>query len=83
MFIRVVHRQGWDVELVESGGKRNFPSRREALAFAQAEGPEWIELGEVVPGTPEVPQHHRWKTLRRGPDGRYAESGLSWGGRRS
>jgi hypothetical protein len=79
-FVRVVHRQGWDVELVGGGEKRNFGTRDEAVAFAEGEQPDWIELGEVVPAAGEVPQHHRWRTLRRRPDGSYAEVGLNWGG---
>ena len=80
-FIRVVHRQGWDVERVGEESKRNFPSRDEAMAFATGEAPDWIEVGEVVYETPEVPQHHRWSTLRRRPDGTYQETGLKWGGK--
>ncbi len=83
MFVRVVHRQGWDVELVEEGAKLNFASRAEALAHAEAQAPDWIELGVFVAGTESAPQHHEWTTLRRQPDGGYAESGLSWGGRRA
>jgi hypothetical protein len=82
VFVRVVHRQGWDVELIEQERKRNFPSRAEALAFAESQQPDWIELGVVVHAAGPLPQHHQWTTLRRQPDGRYAESGLSWGGRR-
>jgi len=82
VFVRVVHRQGWDVELVEQGRKRNFPSQEEALAFAESQQPDWIELGVVVQATGGLPQHHQWTTWRRQPDGRYAGSGLSWGGRR-
>jgi hypothetical protein len=93
MFVRVVHRQGWDVETVDESGDEsgrgdrglpvrteNFASREEALARAREGGPDWIELGEVVPASGEVAQHHRWTTLRRLPDGSYAASGLSWGG---
>ena len=80
MFVRVVHRQGWDVELVERGETRNFPAKRDALEFARSLEPEWIEIGEVVPAAPGLPQHHRWTSLRRSPDGAYAESRLAWGG---
>jgi hypothetical protein len=83
MFVRVVHRQGWDVELIDRGETRNFPNPEEALAFAQGEQPDWIEVGELVYATETVPQHHRWKTLRRRPDGTYRDSGLGWGGRTS
>lgn len=79
-FIRVVHRQGWDVELVGTGKKQNFADREEALRFAERNQPDWIELGVVVPATDRVPQHHRWVTLRRRSDGGYAEVGLNWGG---
>jgi hypothetical protein len=85
-FARVVHRRGWDVELVREAQPEpetsNFPDRAAALEFAIANAPEWIEVGEVVPAQGDVPQHHRWTTLRRAGDGSYAESGLAWGGRR-
>ncbi len=84
MFARVVHRQGWDVELLEAGErdpeKHNFPDRETALDFARSKEPEWIEVGVVVPASEGAPQHHEWRTLRRRPDGGYGESGLSWGG---
>ena len=84
MFARVVHRQGWDVELMEPGWAEpqtsNFGDRGSALEFARSQLPEWIEVGVVVPEGPDAPQHHEWRTLRRQPDGSYAESGLSWGG---
>ena len=85
MFIRVVHRKGWDVEQVGQEGEvqtHNFAGRDDALDFARTFEPEWIELGEVVPATAEAPQHHRWTTLRRANDGSYVASGLAWGGRR-
>ncbi len=79
----MVHRRGWDVELVDGSQPetRNFESREAALVHARSLGPEWIELGEVVYATPQLPQHHRWTTLRRKPDGAYAPTGLSWGGK--
>ena len=83
MFVRVVHRRGWDVERVGEKGDvetGNFPSREAALEHARSLGPEWIEVGDVVPATPEAPQHHRWTTLRRRADGTYSGSGLAWGG---
>ena len=58
----------------------NFPSREAALAHARSLEPEWIEVGEVVPASAHLPQHHRWTTLRRRADGAYAPAGLSWGG---
>lgn len=79
-FIRVVHRQGWDVELVGTGKKQNFPDRRQAIRFAERNQPDWIEVGEVVPAAAGIPQHHRWVTLRRRSDGSYDEVGLNWGG---
>ena len=81
MFVRVVHRQGWDVELVDREEKRNFASREDALGFAESLEPEWIEVGVVVPEREGRPQHHEWQTLRRRPGGGYAPSGLSWGGK--
>ena len=84
VFVRVVHRVGWDVEVVREDGSvetENLPERDAALEHAKLLEPEWIELGEVVRQTDEAPQHHRWKTLRRLPGGEYAESGLNWGGR--
>jgi hypothetical protein len=81
-FVRVVHRQGWDVELVEGAGvrKENFPDREAALEYARSLSPDWIELGEVEFAHDDVPQHHRWTTLRRNLDGSYAPSNLKWGG---
>jgi hypothetical protein len=81
MFVRVVQRQGWDLELVERQEKLTFVSREAALNHARSLEPEWIELGEVVAATSQVPQHHIWVTLRRQPDGSYQRSGLAWGGR--
>jgi hypothetical protein len=84
VFVRVVHRRGWDVEEVGEGGAvetRNFGAREQALEFAQSLAPDWIEVGEVVYATSEAPQHHRWTTLRRRADGTYAASPLAWGGR--
>ena len=79
-FVRVVQRRGWDVELVTAGETRNYPTREAAMEFALAQAPDWIEVGEVVAATSEAPQHHRWTTLRRGPDGAYRASLLNWGG---
>ncbi len=79
----MVHRRGWDVEVVDRSelATSNFLSRDAALAHARALEPEWIELGEVVPAQGSLPQHHRWTTLRRRPDGGYAAAGLNWGGK--
>jgi hypothetical protein len=84
-FVRVVHRQGWDVEIVSRENQaepetRNFADRDAALEFARSLEPDWIEVGEVVYATETVPQHHEWETLRRRADGNYAASALKWGG---
>ena len=83
MFVRVAHRQGWDVERVGEGGavsKQTLATREEALELARSLDPQWIEVGEITGlGTPE--QQHRWTTLRRRADGSYAPSGLRWGGK--
>jgi hypothetical protein len=83
MFVRVVHRIGWDLEVVGEAGSvetSNFPDREKALQHARGLEPGWIELGEVVPATETVPQHHRWTTLRRQADGSYQASRLNWAG---
>ena len=79
-FVRVVERQGWDVELVDEDRTLNFPDREAAMRAAQEAGPEWIEVGVVVPAAGDTAQHHRWTSLRRGPGGDYQPSGLRWGG---
>jgi len=80
-FVRVVHRQGWEVELVRAGQpveSEVLASREDALSRAESMAPEWIEVGDIVClGT--VDQHHSWTTLRRSPDGSYGVSGLRWG----
>ena len=81
LYIRVVHREGWDVELIEQGRIRNFATREEAMACATEQHPAWIEVGEVTELTGDQPGHHVWTTLQREQDGGYRESGLSWGGR--
>lgn len=85
MFARVVHRQGWDVELIEPGSaqpeRSNFGDRESALEFARSRRPEWIEVGVVVPESADAPQHHEWRTLRRDQHGGYTDSGLGWGGK--
>jgi hypothetical protein len=83
VFVRVVHRIGWDLEVVGEAGqveKANFADRQAALDRAHHLQPEWIEVGEVVPAGDDVPQHHRWTTLRRQPDGSYQASPLNWAG---
>jgi hypothetical protein len=79
-FVRVAHRQGWEVEVVQHAGvveSETLASREEALAYAKSLGPDWIEVGDIVGlGTPA--QQHSWTTLRRGADGLYAPSTLKW-----
>jgi hypothetical protein len=83
VFVRVVHRQGWEVELVQAGQrveKEILASREEALSLAESMAPDWIEVGDIV-GLGTADQHHSWTTLRRGRDGSYAASDLHWGER--
>jgi hypothetical protein len=83
MFVRVAHRQGWDVEVVGGAGEvavETLPSRVAALDRARSLEPDWIEVGDIV-GLGTESQHHSWTTLRRRPDGTYAPSGLRWGGK--
>jgi hypothetical protein len=77
-FARVVERQGWILETVWDGGSETFPDCEAALTAAKQLSPDWIEIGEITPATAASPQHHRWRTLRKQPDGTYAESGLRW-----
>ena len=79
-FVRVVHRSGWEVEVIgESGAveKVSRGSREEALDYAVVLSPDWIEVGDIV-GLDTPGQHHEWTTLRRRPDGSYAASALAW-----
>ena len=82
MFVRVAHRQGWEVEVVQtdhSVTKNILASRDEALRHAESMEPDWIEVGDIIGlGTPG--QHHSWTTLHRQADGSYALSKLRWGG---
>ncbi|HZU17966.1 MAG TPA: hypothetical protein VFD01_15365 [Candidatus Dormibacteraeota bacterium] len=80
MFVRVVQREAWEVE-VPGKATRSFASEREAMAFARSLMPAWVEVGVVVPAREGVPRHHRWTTLRRSQAGSYVVSGLRWGGR--
>jgi hypothetical protein len=80
-FVRVVQREGWDVELIHEGRVLTFPDRARAMERALAAEPEWIELGQVVDAAGDAPRHHVWTTLRRRADGSYRESGLGWAGR--
>ncbi len=83
VFVRVVHRIGWDLEVVGTEGQidtSNFADRQGALDRARDLQPDWIEVGEVVPAAGDVPQHHSWTTLRRQRDGSYQPSALNWAG---
>lgn len=83
MFVRVAHRRGWDVEQIGQAGAvqtDTVATREEALALARSLNPDWIEVGDIV-GLGTDSQQHSWTTLRRGPDGSYAPSGLRWGGK--
>ena len=77
-FARVVERDGWVLETVWDGRSVSFRDRQEALDQAVRLAPDWIEVGDVAPATNVTPRRHRWRTLRRQPDGRYLESGLRW-----
>ena len=82
-FVRIAHRQGWVVEVVRAGGvveSDTLASREEALSYAEALAPDWIEIGDIVGlGTPA--QQHSWSTRRRSPDGTYLPSALRWRGK--
>lgn len=83
-FVRVVHRHGWQVEVVgDLGAVDSFTcsSREEALRRAKSLAPDWIEVGDIV-GLDTPDQHHAWTTLRRRADGSYALSPLKWQTRR-
>lgn len=79
-FVRVAHRQGWEVEVI-SGTQLLDSSicntREEALDRAMSLAPDWIEVGDIVALDTED-QHHEWTTLRREADGSYAPSPLKW-----
>ena len=80
IFVRVAHRQGWQVDkiegtnIVESSIRK---TRAEALEYAQSMSPEWIEVGDIQ-GLDTPDQQHVWTTLRRQPDGTYLPSPLKW-----
>lgn len=78
-FVRVVERDGWDVEFIEPASAQHYRTRDRAMAAARASSPDWIEVGVLVPESPDKPRHHSWSTLRRAPGGDYLPSGLSWG----
>ena len=78
LFVRVAHRHGWEVEIVESVRAvepESLASREEALAYARSLGPDWIEIGDII-GLGTSAQQHSWTTLRRRPDGSYEPSPL-------
>ena len=79
-FVRVAHRQGWQVEVI-SGTKLVESSihntRDQALQHAMSLAPDWIEVGDIV-ALDTADQHHEWTTLRRQADGSYAPSALKW-----
>jgi hypothetical protein len=82
-FVRIAHRQGWEVQVVRTGEPVEteiHPTREAALARAVAMQPDWIEIGDIV-GLGTESQHHSWSTLRRRSDGSYGPSELRWGGR--
>ncbi|HET7419017.1 MAG TPA: hypothetical protein VFL27_01395 [Candidatus Dormibacteraeota bacterium] len=79
-FVRVAHRQGWEVEIVGTDGATataTLGSRQEALAYAMTLSPDWIEVGDIE-GLDTPDQHHVWTMLRRRDDGSYAPSPLRW-----
>lgn len=79
-FVRVVHRQGWDVEVLQRGEiveVKAAKSREEGLDQARSLSPDWIEVGDIV-GLDTPDQHHVWTTLRRKADGSYEPSPLKW-----
>lgn len=48
MFVRVTHRQGREVEVVQTGHPvemETLASREEALVYAESMEPDWIEVG--------------------------------------
>jgi hypothetical protein len=80
MFVRVVHRHGWQVETVRDAGvveSVTRTSRQDAIEYAESLAPEWIEVGDII-GLDTPAQQHAWTTLRRRTDGSYATSALKW-----
>lgn len=72
----------WVLETPDSDAPpRTFSSQAEAMGVAVTRGPEWLEVGEVVPAGAVAPRHHRWTTLRRDAGGEYRPSALGWAGR--
>jgi hypothetical protein len=68
------------VEVVRDGGAVEAEirgSRQEALDYAMALSPDWIEVGDIV-GLDTPGQRHEWITLSRRRDGSYAPSPLKW-----
>jgi hypothetical protein len=80
MFVRVVHRHGWQVETVRDAGvveSVTLASREDAIGYAESLAPEWIEVGDIT-GLDTPAQQHAWTTLRWRRDGSYATSALKW-----
>jgi hypothetical protein len=80
MFVRVVHRHGWQVETVRDAGvveSVTLASREDAIEYAESLAPEWIEVGDIT-GLDTPAQQHAWTTRRRRRDGSYATSALKW-----
>jgi hypothetical protein len=80
MFVRVVHRHGWQVETVRDAGvveSVTHTSRQDAIEYAESLEPQWIEVGDIT-GLDTPAQQHAWTTLRRRADGSYATSALKW-----
>lgn len=79
-FIRVAHRQGWQVDTLEGTNvveSSVLSTREDALEYAKSLAPDWIEVGDIrALDTPD--QQHVWTTLRRQADGTYAPSPLKW-----
>ncbi len=79
-FVRVVHRHGWQVEVVPDMGAFEpvtCASREDALKLAEGLAPDWIEVGDVI-GLDTPDKRHAWTTLRRRADGSYGSSPLRW-----
>lgn len=87
VFVRVVERPVpgsgsatlWWLETPGSGGPSlSFSSRAQAVDAARSRGPEWLEVGEVIPAAGTASRHHRWTTFRRAASGEYQPSALGW-----
>jgi hypothetical protein len=79
-FVRVAHRQGWQVETIRGTNVVEVSTRKtraEALEYAKSLAPDWIEVGDIR-GLDTPDQQHEWTTLRRLSDGTYVPSPLKW-----